>query len=127
MYSSPRKRTLWMVFACTMVAMVAADDPRKPPAPPVDAHQREAAEVAEALRESWPDHPEWVNMLTSILAEEPMSPSFGWFRTAVSQTRFDWDAAQTLRPRWQWQDRAVGVRRQRCRLRRASTAITTGP
>jgi hypothetical protein len=46
--------------------------------------------VAAALRESWPDHPEWVDMLTSILVDEPMGPNFGWFRRARAQTRFDW-------------------------------------
>jgi hypothetical protein len=50
--------------------------------------------VAAALRESWPDHPEWVDMLTGILEDEPMGPDFGWFRTAVSQTRFDWNATR---------------------------------
>jgi hypothetical protein len=73
---------------------MAADDPKKSPAPPSAARQREAAEVAQALRESWPDHPEWVDMLTSILEEEPMGPEFGWFRTAKAQTRFDWDATR---------------------------------
>ena len=87
-------RTSRILFAWAVAALVAADDPRKPPATPVDAHQREAAEVAAALRESWPDHPEWVDMLSSILEDEPMSPSFGWFRTAVSQTRFDWNATR---------------------------------
>jgi hypothetical protein len=74
--------------------LVAADDPKKPPAPPSAAQQRDAAEVAQALRESWPDHPEWVDMLTGILEEEPMGPEFGWFRTAKTQTRFDWDATR---------------------------------
>jgi hypothetical protein len=75
-------------------AIVAADDPKKPPATPAEAHQQEAAEVAAALRESWPDHPEWVDMLTSIFVDEPMSANFGWFRTAISQTRFGWDATR---------------------------------
>ena len=94
MNRSPGNRPSRILFAWAVAALVAADDPRKPPATPVDAHQREVAEVAEALRESWPDHPEWVDMLTSILEEEPMSPSFGWFRTAVAQTRFDWNATR---------------------------------
>ena len=50
----------------------------------------DAAEVAAALEESWPDHPEWVDMLSAILQDEPMSATYGWFRTAVAQTRFDW-------------------------------------
>ena len=37
---------------------------------------------------------EWVDMLTGILEEEPMGPNFGWFRTAVTQTRFDWEATR---------------------------------
>ena len=51
-------------------------------------------------KESWPDHPEWVDMLTAILQDEPMSSTYGWFRTAVAQTRFDWAATpQALRSR----------------------------
>src|SRR5215468_8615873 len=87
-------RTSRITLAWVAAMLVAADDPQKPPGPPFAAHQREAAEVAAALRESWPDHPEWVDMLTSILVDEPMSPNFGWFRTAVSQTRFGWDATR---------------------------------
>jgi thiol-disulfide isomerase/thioredoxin len=91
----PGSRTAPIIlFAWAVAVLVAADDPKKPPATPAEAHQREAAAVAEALRESWPDHPEWVDMLTSILVDEPMSPNFGWFRTAVSQTRFDWNATR---------------------------------
>jgi thiol-disulfide isomerase/thioredoxin len=89
-----RKCAAAVVLVCASASVVAADEPRKPPATPIEAHQREAAEVAEALRESWPDHPEWVDMLTSILEDEPMSSNFGWFRTAVAQTRFDWDATR---------------------------------
>ncbi len=50
--------------------------------------------MAAALRESWPDHPEWVDMLTGILEDEPMGTEFGWFRTARTQTRFDWEATR---------------------------------
>jgi Iodothyronine deiodinase/EF hand len=91
---SLRDRTSQVILAWVAAALVAADDPKKPPATPAEAHQREAAEVAQALRESWPDHPEWVDMLTGILEEEPMGPDFGWFRTAKTQTRFGWDATR---------------------------------
>ncbi len=76
------------------VALVAADEPKKPPAIPPVAGGGEAAEVAAALQEAWPDHPEWVDMLTAILSDEPMTATYGWFRTAVAQTRFDWPAAR---------------------------------
>jgi alkyl hydroperoxide reductase subunit AhpC len=92
--TSFRKRPVAGILLCAAVAMVAADDPKTPAPTPAEAQQKEAAEVAAALRESWPDHPEWVDMLTSILVDEPMSPNFGWFRTAVSQTRFDWSATR---------------------------------
>src|SRR5215471_15950152 len=91
---SLRDRTSQVILAWVAAALVAADDPKRPPATPAEAHQREAAEVAQALRESWPDHPEWVDMLTGILEDEPMGPDFGWFRTAKTQTRFGWDATR---------------------------------
>jgi hypothetical protein len=89
-----RHRTSQVILAWVAAALVAADDPKNPPVSPDEAHRREAAEVAKALHESWPDHPEWVDMLTGILEEEPMGPDFGWFRTAKTQTRFGWDATR---------------------------------
>jgi Iodothyronine deiodinase/EF-hand domain pair len=94
MTRSLRNKTAPIIVAWVAATLVAADDPKKPPVSPAQAHQREAEEVAAALRESWPDHPEWVDMLTGILEEEPMGPDFGWFRTAKTQTRFDWDATR---------------------------------
>ncbi len=94
MTSFLRKRAVAIMLMCATTAVVAADEPKKPPATPIEARQREVAEIAEALRESWPEHPEWVDMLASILEDEPMSPNFGWFRTAVSQTRFDWESTR---------------------------------
>ena len=74
--------------------LVAADEPNKPRSavPPVTGG--DPAEIAAALEESWPDHPEWVDMLTAILQDEPMGPTYGWFRTAVAQTRFDWESTR---------------------------------
>jgi hypothetical protein len=77
----------WAVAA----ALAAADDPKKPaddPAPKFDPA------VNEALREAWPDRPDWVDMLADILQEAPMGPEFGWFRTSATQTRFDWEATR---------------------------------
>ncbi len=88
------ERTIRMTLACLAASLIAADDPGRQPASPVEARQREAEEVSQALRQSWPNHPEWVDMLTGILEEEPMGPNFGWFRTARTQTRFGWDATR---------------------------------
>ena len=93
--TSPWKRALQVLFAgAAALTLVAADDPRKPPTSPPQAGGGDAAEVAAALQEAWPDHPEWVDMLTAILSDEPMSATYGWFRTAVAQTRFDWTWAR---------------------------------
>jgi hypothetical protein len=90
----PWGRPIPIALLCIVPALVAADDPRKPPPSTAEPSNSEAAEVAQALRESWPDRPEWVDMLTAILEDEPMGPDFGWFRTAKSQTRFGWDATR---------------------------------
>ena len=92
-------RMLWtgvasVLVCCAGLSPAWADDPQTSPGKGAGAKDREAAEVAQALRESWPDHPEWVDMLADILEEEPMGPDFGWFRTAVTQTRFDWDSTR---------------------------------
>ena len=41
-----------------------------------------------------PDQPEWVGMLVDILKGSQLGPGEGWFKTAVSQTRFSWDATR---------------------------------
>jgi alkyl hydroperoxide reductase subunit AhpC len=93
--NSPWKRASHLLAAGVTVAiLIAADEPSKRERPPAQPPGGEAAEVAQALNESWPDHPEWVDMLTAILQDEPMSSTYGWFRTAVSQTRFDWAATR---------------------------------
>jgi thiol-disulfide isomerase/thioredoxin len=55
-----------------------------------------SAAVTKALSESFPDRPEWVDMLTDILQNSTLGPNDGWFRTAVAQTRFDWIATRKL-------------------------------
>jgi hypothetical protein len=89
------KRAALFVIASAGVALVAADDPKQAPGKPAAAAQKgESEEVVDALRDAWPDHPEWVDMLAAILDDEPMGPKFGWFRTAVAQTRFDWETTR---------------------------------
>jgi hypothetical protein len=89
------KRAALFAIASAGVLLVAADEPKQAPGrPPATADKGEAEEVAEALRDAWPDHPEWVDMLAAILDDEPMGPRYGWFRTAVAQTRFDWESTR---------------------------------
>ena len=95
----------WMLPA-TLAAVVAgggaaADDgpPQAPSARPAQSQPMPIPEgvdpeVARALRESWPDRPEWVDMLADILQGSQLGPYDGWFRTAVTRTRFTWDATR---------------------------------
>ncbi|AMV39907.1 deiodinase family protein [Planctomyces sp. SH-PL62] len=68
-----------------------AEEPSKPQAA---APATAADESSRALREAWPDRPEWLDMYTAILSDEPMGPTNGWFRTSVTQTRYGWDAVR---------------------------------
>ncbi len=95
----PRVALAWAAAGLLM----AADEPKpttnKPTAPADAAAARALAggfdpEVAKALEESWPDRPEWVDMLSDILQGSSMGPNSGWFRTAVTQTRFTWDSTR---------------------------------
>lgn len=85
-------RFVGLVILSTVAAAaaVAADEPNKARSSAPPRASADPTDVVAALDESWPDHPEWVDMLTAILSDEPMSPNYGWFRTAVAQTRFDW-------------------------------------
>lgn len=51
------------------------------------------ATVNEALNESWPDRPEWVDMFADIMEGSQLGPNDGWFRRAKAQTRFTWAEA----------------------------------
>lgn len=60
--------------------------PSAPESPP--------ARAVEMLERAWPDHPEWVAMFVDILQGSQLGPGDGWFRKAVAQTRYTWDAAR---------------------------------
>ena len=77
-------------------AAVAADGPRDPSsASSTDSARPERSGTA-FLERTWPDHPEWLAMLADILVKgERIDGRAGWFRKAVSQTRFDWPATRT--------------------------------
>jgi alkylhydroperoxidase family enzyme len=81
------------------VLIVGADDPKSTPVKlpgPMTAEQAQAIidglnpEIAKALEQKGPDRPEWVDMLADILDGSTMGGNSGWFRTAVTQTRFGW-------------------------------------
>jgi thiol-disulfide isomerase/thioredoxin len=50
---------------------------------------------SEVLEKAWPAHPEWVAMLVDILQGSQLGPGEGWFKKAVAQARFTWDAARS--------------------------------
>ena len=89
------RTTILIVLSSSLAAMrlAAAEDPKA--ATPTGAPAGgEAEQISKILQEAWPDHPEWLDMYTAILDDEAMGPNYGWFRTAVTQTRFGWDAAR---------------------------------
>ncbi len=89
------ERIFRVSIACiAATVLTAADDPNAAQRKRSEEARREAAEVAEALRDSWPDHPEWVAMLADILEKNPLEAGDGWFRTAAAQTRFDWPSTR---------------------------------
>jgi thiol-disulfide isomerase/thioredoxin len=49
-----------------------------------------------ALERAWPGHPEWLAMLVDILQGSQLGPYDGWFRKAVSQSRYGWETTQSL-------------------------------
>jgi thiol-disulfide isomerase/thioredoxin len=76
-----------MILVFTGIIPVAlADDPPAKPAP---------LKPTEVLEKAWPDHPEWVAMLVDILSGSQLGPGEGWFKKAVAQTRFSWDATRS--------------------------------
>ena len=75
--------------------LVAAEE-AKPAATPAGAPARsETDKIANLFQEAWPDRPEWLDMFMAILNDEDVSPSHGWYRNVVTQTRFGWEAART--------------------------------
>ena len=74
-----------------MAASATAQQPKNAPAQKMETPEQA---VVRAMDESWPDHPEWLDQLTEILQETPMGPNTGWFRRAVAQTQFDWNAVR---------------------------------
>jgi thiol-disulfide isomerase/thioredoxin len=89
------------VFAITGITLADNPPPGKPAetAAIVSAAAAKAAQptgesnqdaVLKALGEAWPDRPEWLDMFADIIGGSQLGPTDGWFRRAVSSTKFDW-------------------------------------
>jgi Iodothyronine deiodinase/EF hand len=46
------------------------------------------------VRRAWPDPPQAVAMFLDILQGSQLGPGDGWFKTALAQTRYDWNATR---------------------------------
>jgi len=93
--TSPRKRAYQVLLAvAAAVLLTAADDPVAPQRKPAEPAGPEVSAVAKALRDAWPDRPEWLDMYTDIIQGSQLGPTDGWFRRAVAQSRFGWEAAR---------------------------------
>ena len=81
----------FLVFGMLVLAptlAVAADDP--PTQRPAEARKPKAPANAVVILENvWPGHPEALAMLVDIMQGSHLGPTDGWFRKAVTQTRFD--------------------------------------
>ena len=82
-------------FVLVLAASMAAAAPTRgqDPRAPGGAEEARAA-VSRVLEESYPDRPEWLDMLTDIIRVDQLGPNDGWFRRAVAQTRFDWKSTR---------------------------------
>lgn len=86
-------RTWTLRAACLAAPALALTATAEEPARP-HALAEAADETSQALGEAWPDRPEWLDMYTAILNDEPMGPTNGWFKSSATQTRYGWDQAR---------------------------------
>src|SRR5260221_4681249 len=79
-----------VLMLLALAARASADDP-----PPRAAPESPAPSVAAFLEKAWPGHPEWLAVLADILVKgDRIGGGDGWFRKAVSRTRFDWNSTR---------------------------------
>lgn len=64
----------------------------KPPVPGSEGIPSDS--IMKALEDTFPDRPEWLDMLVDILQGSQLGPEDGWFRRAVAKSRFGWDATR---------------------------------
>jgi hypothetical protein len=63
-------------------------------APVKDLGKQVVDRVVQGIQAAWPDQPEWVAMFLDILRGSQLGPGDGWFKKAVSQTRYDWKSTR---------------------------------
>jgi len=81
----------WSMMAGSALAQAPPKPATAPPsAQPAQAPADDHEVVLKALAEAWPERPEWLDMFADILNGSQLGPNDGWFRRAVSSTRFDW-------------------------------------
>lgn len=93
--SSGMRRVLAMLCVLSLAGVVRAQERSAE----IDPAEAERQGIAKALAESFPDRPEWLDMLVDILQGSQLGPGDGWFRRAVAQTRFDWPSVAKQRDR----------------------------
>ncbi|MGE3818227.1 MAG: deiodinase family protein [Isosphaeraceae bacterium] len=87
------RRVVLGIAQCALVLILsgpARSQETKPGKAEGERPSREA--ITKALDDTFPDRPEWVDMLADILQGSQLGPEDGWFRRAVAQTRFGWEA-----------------------------------
>lgn len=82
-------RSAAMLAAPALAPPVAAEEPSDRPL------AQAAADPGAVLGEVQPGRPEWLEMYTAIVNDEPMGPTNGWFKTSTTRTRYGWDAARS--------------------------------
>jgi len=87
------------IFGFALLAVLSrsalADNPKSGPKEPQNGGlSAEAQAVAEELKASLPEESEARAMLDQIVSGSQLGPGDGWFRLAVSQTRFGWETVK---------------------------------
>jgi hypothetical protein len=93
--SHPRVALLAFLVILSASTLRAAEPAGAPAKERPDLSTRVGAWLSARLKQSWPNHPEWLAMLADILQGSQLGPEDGWFPKAVAQTRFGWTATRS--------------------------------
>ena len=84
---SARTLRLGLVASLVLTLVLGMGDLSRGATPAADSGSTGPTLILERI---WPDYPEWLAMLAEILSGRTLKPGLGWFRKAVSKSRFDW-------------------------------------